>query len=126
MCEKRDPVQGAYLRFQQDLVEAGLLVRSGVPGVYGLTGAFEDTIERFEDTRLEDARSTLLREERAAAVRQAIASLPRKQRATLILRTYHDMPHQQIAEVLGSSVGAVKANFFHALANLKKILGSVP
>jgi len=25
--------------------------------------------------------------------------------------------------VLGSSVGAVKANFFHALRNLKKILG---
>jgi DNA-directed RNA polymerase specialized sigma24 family protein len=45
---------------------------------------------------------------------------------TLILRTYHDMSHQQIADVLGSSVGAVKANFFHALANLKKILGSEP
>ena len=28
----------------------------------------------------------------------------------------------QIAEILGSSVGAVKANFFHALANLKKLL----
>jgi DNA-directed RNA polymerase specialized sigma24 family protein len=32
------------------------------------------------------------------------------------------MSHQEIADVLGSSVGAVKANFFHALANLKKIL----
>jgi DNA-directed RNA polymerase specialized sigma24 family protein len=34
------------------------------------------------------------------------------------------MSHQEIAEVLGSSVGAVKANFFHALANLKRILES--
>jgi DNA-directed RNA polymerase specialized sigma24 family protein len=42
----------------------------------------------------------------------------------LILRMYHEMPHQEIAEVLGSSVGAVKANFFHALGNLKKILGN--
>jgi hypothetical protein len=25
---------------------------------------------------------------------------------------------------LGSSVGAVKANFFHALGNLKKLLGN--
>jgi DNA-directed RNA polymerase specialized sigma24 family protein len=33
------------------------------------------------------------------------------------------MAHQEIAEVLGSSVGAVKANVFHALQNLKKILG---
>ena len=60
------------------------------------------------------------------AVRTAIAGLPTKQRATLILRTYHELSHQQIADILGSSVGAVKANFFHALANLKKILGSEP
>jgi DNA-directed RNA polymerase specialized sigma24 family protein len=34
------------------------------------------------------------------------------------------MSHQEIADVLGSSVGAVKTNFFHALGNLRKRLGS--
>jgi RNA polymerase sigma-70 factor (ECF subfamily) len=82
--------------------------------------------DRFVDTKTEAPGASLVREERAAAVRQAIAALPEKQRATLILRAYHDMSHQEIADVLGSSVGAVKANFFHALANLKKILGSEP
>lgn len=82
--------------------------------------------DHFEDTRVEGAQATLLREERAGTVRKAIASLPKKQRATLILRTYHDLSHQQIADILGSSVGATKANFFHALANLKKLLGSAP
>jgi len=67
----------------------------------------------------------VLREERAERVRAAIARLPRKQRATLILRTYHELPHDQIASVLGSSVGAVKANLFHALNNLKKLLGAL-
>ena len=85
-----------------------------------------ESTDHFEDVRLEDAQHAMMREERAAAVRKAIAGLPDKQRATLILRTYHDMSHQQIADVLGSSVGAVKANFFHALANLKKILGTKP
>ena len=65
----------------------------------------------------------LLRGERAAKVREAIGRLPKKQRATLILRVYHDLPHEQIARIVGSSVGAVKANFFHALNNLKKLLG---
>jgi len=65
----------------------------------------------------------LLRAERVARVRAAVARLPKKQRATLILRVYHDLPHQEIAAILGSSVGAVKANFFHALGNLRKILG---
>ncbi len=85
-----------------------------------------ESTDHFEDTRIEGAQSALLREERAAAVRKAIAALPRKQRATLILRTYHELSHQQIADILGSSVGATKANFFHALANLKKLLGNAP
>ena len=77
---------------------------------------------QFEDTLAEPASERVLRGERAARVRAAIARLPRTQRATLILRTYHEMSHQEIADVLGSTVGAVKANFFHALANLKKLL----
>ena len=85
-----------------------------------------ESTDQFEDTRLVSAQAALLRDERAAAVRKAIAGLPKKQRATLILRTYHDLSHQQIADILGSSVGATKANFFHALANLKKILGNEP
>ena len=60
--------------------------------------------------------------ERAVQVRAAIARLPKKQRATLILRVYHELPHEQIAGILGSSVGAVKANFFHALRNLRTII----
>ena len=85
-----------------------------------------DATDHFEDARIEGAQQTMLRAERAVVMRKAIAGLPEKQRATLILRAYHDMSHQQIAEVLGSSVGAVKANFFHALANLKKVLGTRP
>ena len=74
------------------------------------------------DTRIESAADRVLREERAAQVRRAVATLPPKQRATLILRMYHELSHEEIAGILGSSVGAVKANFFHALANLKKLL----
>jgi RNA polymerase sigma-70 factor (ECF subfamily) len=59
-------------------------------------------------------------------VRRAIRELPNKQRATLVLRLYHELSHQEIAGILGSSVGTVKANFFHALGNVKKILGREP
>jgi RNA polymerase sigma-70 factor (ECF subfamily) len=70
----------------------------------------------------DDPSVTLIKEERRARVRAAIARLPRKQRATLILRAYQELSHREIADILGSSVGAVKANFFHALGNLKKFL----
>ena len=70
----------------------------------------------------EAADTRVLRHEEAARVREAIARLPAKQRATLILRMYHELPHEEIAGILGSSVGAAKANLFHALANLKRQL----
>jgi RNA polymerase sigma-70 factor (ECF subfamily) len=74
------------------------------------------------DESVERADSRLLRAERAAEVRAAIATLPPKQRATLILRLYHDLSHEEIAGILGNSVGATKANLFHALARLKTVL----
>jgi RNA polymerase sigma-70 factor (ECF subfamily) len=68
----------------------------------------------------------LLAEERAAQVRAAVATLPPRQREALVLRTYHELSHQEVAAIVGTSVGAVKANIFHALANLRKRLGARP
>jgi len=74
------------------------------------------------DTRSDAPGEQMLRDERAARVRAALAKLPRKQRAAVILRMYHEMSHQEIADTVGSTVGAVKANVFHGLKNLKKLL----
>ena len=71
----------------------------------------------------EGADHDVFRRERAAAVRGAIATLPDKQRATLILKVYHDLSHEEIARAMGSTVGTVKANLFHALAKLRQRLG---
>lgn len=79
----------------------------------------------FVDAKGESASEQLLRDERAGRVRAAVAQLPPKQRAALIMRTYEDRSHQEIAQALGTSVGAAKANVFHALQNLKKILGNI-
>ena len=57
-------------------------------------------------------------------VREAVTKLPEKQRATLILKIYHDLTHEEVAGILGSSVGTVKANLFHAMGNLRKMLGT--
>ncbi len=75
------------------------------------------------DTRTESPSDRLLRSERAARVRGAVARLPAKQRAALVLRVYREMSHQEIAATLGTSLGAAKANVFHALRNLKRLLG---
>jgi RNA polymerase sigma-70 factor (ECF subfamily) len=63
------------------------------------------------------------RDDDARRVRAAVSQLPDRQRATLILKVYHDLTHEEVAEILGSSVGTVKANLFHALANLRRRMG---
>ncbi len=70
----------------------------------------------------EDAAARLERRGRRDRVRAAIARLPARQRATIILRVYHELPHEEIAAVLGTTVGASKANLFHALRSLKRRL----
>lgn len=74
------------------------------------------------DTHTESPSDRVLRGERAARVRAAVAELPPKQRTVLVLRIYQELSHQEIADIVGSSVGAVKANVFHALRNLRKLL----
>jgi RNA polymerase sigma-70 factor (ECF subfamily) len=76
------------------------------------------------DANAVDPLRELLKSERAAAVQAAIDRLPPKQRATLMLRVYQECSHKEIAEALDSTVGAVKANFFHALGNLRRMLSS--
>jgi RNA polymerase sigma-70 factor, ECF subfamily len=58
----------------------------------------------------------------ARRLRAAIARLPEKQRATLILKVYHDLTHEEVAGILGAAVGTVKANLFHALGNLRRLM----
>jgi hypothetical protein len=54
-----DALNQAYHRYQTALLNAGLLIPSGVPGVYGLSGVFEHVVEQFEAfiTRAEDTSS---------------------------------------------------------------------
>jgi RNA polymerase sigma-70 factor, ECF subfamily len=69
-----------------------------------------------------DQASALLRARQTARVRAAVSRLPRKQRAAVVLHVYQELTHQEVAAALGTSVGAAKANLFHALGNLKRML----
>jgi len=129
-----DLAQDAFLRayralhtFKGNSAFSTWLYRVAINVCLNRVSAKQAPTEPLDQREHQDVRGALpdrevLRQEQAATVRAAIARLPKKQRATMILRMYHELPHDEIAAILGSSVGAVKANFFHALANLKKLL----
>jgi RNA polymerase sigma-70 factor (ECF subfamily) len=53
---------------------------------------------------------------------EAIQNLPEKQRATVLLRVCDGLPYKEIAKILGCSIGTVKANYFHAVKNLQRLM----
>lgn len=56
------------------------------------------------------------------AVKQAVESLPYKQRSVFVMHHYEGLKHEEIAGITNRSVGSVKANYFQAVAKLKRKL----
>lgn len=53
-------------------------------------------------------------------LRKAIASLPEKQRLVFNMKYFDDMKYEQMSEILGTSVGALKASYHHAVTKIMK------
>ena len=63
--------------------------------------------------------------EQVQQVRDAIMSLPARQRATLVLAYYQQLSYPEVAKVLGCSLGTVKTQMYRALRTLGKKLPDV-
>ncbi len=61
----------------------------------------------------------------AVDLRAALAALPARQRATLVLRYYSDLNVAQTAEILGCSAGTVKSQTAKGLNALRRALETV-
>jgi RNA polymerase sigma-70 factor, ECF subfamily len=55
-------------------------------------------------------------------INRAVERLPMKQRKVFMLRHYDELPLKDIAEVLGCSLGTVKAHLFRATQRLRTLL----
>ena len=58
-----------------------------------------------------------------ARLATAVESLAPKQRAVFSMRFYDKMTYKEIAEAVGTTIGAAKANHHFAVKHLRKILG---
>lgn len=59
-------------------------------------------------------------DELAARLRKAIATLPEKQRLVFNMKYYDEMKYEQMSEILGTSVGALKASYHLAVKKIEQ------
>ena len=57
---------------------------------------------------------------------KAVARLPEKQRQVFIMRWWDELPYEDIADITGTSVGALKASYHIAQEKVKQFLNLSP
>jgi RNA polymerase sigma-70 factor (ECF subfamily) len=60
--------------------------------------------------------------EEAARARQALERLPEKQRLSVQLRIDEGLSFREIGEIIGSSEGAARVNYFHGIRRLRELM----
>lgn len=64
-------------------------------------------------------------DELALLLRKAIATLPEKQRIVFNMRYYDEMKYEQMSEILGTSVGALKASYHLATKKIEQFFADM-
>ena len=58
-------------------------------------------------------------------LQKALLTLPEKQRMVFNLKYYQEMKYEEMSEIFGTSVGALKASYHHAVKKIEKFLEEV-
>lgn len=81
------------------------------------------TTEEYDLTEMLTSDPYFDGDEAEAKFMAAIQELPDKQKLTFELRYLQDLPYKEISEITGTSEGALKANYHHAIKKLRQFLG---
>ncbi|MGJ8745303.1 RNA polymerase sigma factor [Polaribacter sp.] len=64
-------------------------------------------------------------EEIQLILQKAIATLPQKQRLVFNMKYFDDLKYEEISEILETSVGALKASYFHAVKKIESYIKEI-
>lgn len=85
---------------------------------------FDDSPREIAHPTMDGADLITQRDELEKALDKAIAALPEKQRIAIVLRRYEETPYEDLCDILGMSLPAVKSLLFRARAELRKSLAA--
>ncbi|MDE6858405.1 MAG: RNA polymerase sigma factor [Alistipes sp.] len=80
------------------------------------------SLDTLSKQAVEDAGPAWSEEREIARFQQAVAELPLKQKLVFQMRYYDEMTYEEIASVVGGSVGSSKTNYHYAAEKIRKRL----
>jgi RNA polymerase sigma-70 factor (ECF subfamily) len=81
-------------------------------------------LRSFRPTESKEESNLPEQDETARRVRDAVATLPRRDREVIVLHHLEEMSVAQVSEVTGDSAGAIEVRLHRARKRLKEILGT--
>ena len=78
-------------------------------------------LETIEATAVAEAPApdgAMVQSETTALIEAAIKTLPAKQQRVFLMRFYEELSYEEISQITGTSVGGLKANYFHAVRKI--------
>ncbi len=78
--------------------------------------------EKVENIRQENIITEMESRETFNRMEKLLMMLPVKQREVFIMRNYDDLLYEEISAITGKSIGALKANYFHAFRKMKELM----
>ena len=79
-----------------------------------------DEIFEVEDKSAVSPDSAVEKQEERRLIEEAMSRLPEKQKSVFVLRYYEELPYEEISKILRTSVGGLKANYFHAVKKIQE------
>ena len=80
------------------------------------------SIEDYDVADLRDPASELVADETAMRIQAGLTKLPRLQREVFLLRVQQGLDYGDIADALGTTVGAARVHYHHAIRRLKELV----
>lgn len=80
------------------------------------TVAWEDSMAEADTSSEQDAQKTL------DLLQKAIKGLPEVQKTVFDMRYFQELPYAQIAKILGTTEGSLKASYHHAVKKIEKFI----
>lgn len=78
----------------------------------------------FEDRRIRSGEKELMKSDMIDAIKREVDSLTPKQKSIFIMKSYDELTYREIAKIMNSRVGTIKASYFQIVQKIKKSVGT--